>query len=87
MNNNPPAEAKTYNGFLDEISNGFNVGVKDLNTKLEDSLKALKERPSDPGLLAAYQSHLSEYTLYRSAQSNVVKVYKDVAASIITNFR
>ncbi|EHP4696095.1 type III secretion system needle filament protein MxiH, partial [Shigella flexneri] len=38
-------------------------------------------------LLAEYQSKLSEYTLYRNAQSNTVKVIKDVDAAIIQNFR
>ncbi|MGL4604468.1 MAG: type III secretion system needle filament subunit SctF, partial [Iodobacter sp.] len=43
--------------------------------------------PGDPKNLAAYQAVLSEYNLYRNAQSNVVKVYKDIDAAIIQNFR
>ncbi|MCV4698100.1 type III secretion system needle filament subunit SctF, partial [Escherichia coli] len=40
-----------------------------------------------PKFLAEYQSALAEYTLYRNAQSNVVKAYKDLDSAIIQNFR
>ncbi|VEB43059.1 type III secretion system needle complex protein PrgI [Chromobacterium violaceum] len=40
-----------------------------------------------PKLLAKYQSKLSEYNLYRNAQSNAVKAFKDIDAAIIQNFR
>ncbi|EGJ06158.1 type III secretion system needle filament subunit SctF, partial [Escherichia coli] len=43
--------------------------------------------PSDTKFLAEYQSALAEYTLYRNAQSNVVKAYKDLDSAIIQNFR
>lgn len=76
-----------WNGFLTSLSGRFDDGVVLLNAKLETALGALTEDPSDPQLLAQYQAALSEYTLYRNAQSNVVKVYKDVASAIITNFR
>ena len=33
------------------------------------------------------ESALAEYTLYRNAQSNVVKAYKDLDSAIIQNFR
>ncbi|QZN94796.1 type III secretion system needle complex protein [Symbiopectobacterium purcellii] len=77
----------TWNGFLSNKSSTFDNGVVELNSELELALKELAADPSNPELLATYQSRLSEYTLYRNAQSNVVKVYKDVGSAIITNFR
>ncbi|ANI31742.1 type III secretion system needle complex proteinPrgI [Yersinia entomophaga] len=85
---NPPIYATPpWEGFLSEKSASFDTGVTSLNEELEKALASLKGDPSDPMLLAQYQSRLSEYTLYRNAQSNVVKVYKDVGSAIITNFR
>lgn len=76
-----------WSGFIDGVSNKFDTGVYDLNGQVEKALDELSKNPSDPALLAAYQSKLSEYTLYRNAQSNVVKAYKDLDSSIIQNFR
>lgn len=76
-----------WSGFIDNISKQFNDGVYDLNKDVADALAKLASNPSDPALLASYQSKLSEYTLYRNAQSNVVKAYKDLDSSIIQNFR
>ncbi|MFU9136520.1 type III secretion system needle complex protein [Erwinia tasmaniensis] len=76
-----------WNGFLSSTSDSFDTGVTKLNEELAEALDKLKSDPSNPENLAKYQSRLSEYTLYRNAQSNVVKVYKDVASAIITNFR
>ncbi|SUX55944.1 type III secretion system needle complex protein [Chromobacterium vaccinii] len=72
--------------YIDEISTSFNNTTK-LQTAVDDSLEKLKGSPSDPTLLADYQSKLSEYNLYRNAQSNVVKAFKDIDAAIIQNFR
>ncbi len=77
----------TWNGYLSNKSSTFDNGVAQLNSELELALEKLAADPSNPELLAIYQSRLSEYTLYRNAQSNVVKVYKDVGSAIITNFR
>lgn len=79
--------SSNWDGFLSDMSGQFDSGVTNLNTELEEALSLLTKDPSNPELLAKYQSRLSEYTLYRNAQSNVVKVYKDVASAIITNFR
>ncbi|WP_263070781.1 type III secretion system needle complex protein [Enterobacter huaxiensis] len=76
-----------WNGFLSNMAKGFDDGVTELNSELQKALDDLTKDPSNPQTLANYQSRLSEYTLYRNAQSNVVKVYKDVGAAIITNFR
>ena len=62
-----------------DISKQFDQGVDDLNQQVEKAL--------DPKFLAEYQSALAEYTLYRNAQSNVVKAYKDLDSAIIQNFR
>lgn len=77
----------SYEGFIDNVSHLFDEGVLDLQEQTEDALEELSKNPSDPALLAAYQSKLSEYTLYRNAQSNIVKAYKDLDSSIIQNFR
>ena len=77
----------SWSGYLDGISNTFDTGVSDLQSQVTESLDKLSKSPSDPALLAAYQSKLSEYNLYRNAQSNTVKVYKDIGAAIIQNFR
>lgn len=76
-----------WKGYIDTISNMFDNGVNDLNGQVNYYLQELSKNPSDPALLAAYQSKLSEYTLYRNAQSNIVKAYKDLDSSIIQNFR
>lgn len=76
-----------WSGYLDGVSNQFDAGVQNLQQQVDDALTALTQKPSDPQLLAAYQSKLSEYNLYRNAQSNTVKVFKDIDAAIIQNFR
>ncbi len=76
-----------WSGFLSEKSSNFDSGMVELNNQVADTLAKLVNNPSDPQLLARYQAKLSEYTLYRQAQSNIVKSYKDVALAIISNFR
>lgn len=76
-----------WSGYLDDVSATFTIGVQDLQQQIDKSLAELSKKPSDPALLAAYQSKLSEYNLYRNAQSNTVKVFKDIDAAIIQNFR
>ncbi|OQS32692.1 EscF/YscF/HrpA family type III secretion system needle major subunit [Chromobacterium haemolyticum] len=72
---------------LSDMSKEFDTGTSKLQTELTDALKKLNGNPSNPQLLADYQSKLSEYNLYRNAQSNTVKVFKDIDAAIIQNFR
>ncbi|MFB0826493.1 type III secretion system needle complex protein [Chromobacterium violaceum] len=76
-----------WSGYLDGVSNQFDEGVQNLHGAVEQALKDLSATPSDPKLLAKYQSKLSEYNLYRNAQSNAVKAFKDIDAAIIQNFR
>lgn len=76
-----------WSGYLDDVSRTFDTGVNDLQKQIDEALDKLSKKPSDPALLAQYQSKLSEYNLYRNAQSNTVKVFKDIDAAIIQNFR
>ncbi|EDS3841737.1 type III secretion system needle complex protein [Citrobacter portucalensis] len=80
-------QVTSWSGYLDDVSKKFDTGVNDLQTQITESLDKLSKKPSDPALLAEYQSKLSEYNLYRNAQSNTVKVFKDIDAAIIQNFR
>lgn len=73
--------------YIEDISNKFDAGSADLNASLQQALEDLAKDPSNPSLLAKYQALLSEYTLYRNAQTNVVKAYKDLDSSIIQNYR
>ncbi|UTH74115.1 type III secretion system needle complex protein [Chromobacterium sp. IIBBL 290-4] len=79
-----PTANTTY--YIDTIRSSFDQ-TTGLQGKVDSALTALKNAPSDPQKLAEYQSALSEYNLYRNAQSNVVKAFKDIDAAIIQNFR
>ncbi|ONC26356.1 hypothetical protein AQ914_04555 [Burkholderia pseudomallei] len=74
-------------GYLSDLSQGFDNGVVTMQSNMNAALSALQDDPSDPAALANYQSELSEYNLYRNAQSAAVKTMKDTATSIITNYR
>lgn len=73
--------------YLDEVSAGFEVGAKGMMEQLKTAEAELKADPSDPAVLANYQSKLQQYTLFRNAQTSTVKAYKDIGAAIIQNFR
>ncbi|HGL4258934.1 MULTISPECIES: type III secretion system needle complex protein [Burkholderia] len=79
--------AATWSGFLMDISKNFDTGVQDLNDQLKAAQEALSKNPSDPTALAQYQAVMSEYNLYRNAQSASVKTMKEIAANTISNFR
>ena len=72
--------------FLSTLSGAFDSGVTQLKKKLNQAFHTVTHNASDPAALAAYQAALAEYTLYRNAQSNAVKAYKDVDANTIRNF-
>lgn len=76
-----------YNGYLTGVGRAFDAGVKDLNQQLADAQQKLVSNPSDPVALANYQMIMSEYNLYRNAQSSAVKSMKDIDSSIVSNFR
>ena len=73
--------------FIEQMSNNFDTGVASLQQKLTEALAALNGDPSNPTFLAQYQSALSSYTLYRNAQSNVVKAFRDIDQAIIANYK
>lgn len=73
--------------YLDKVSANFEAGAKSMMTQLNTAEAALEADPSDPSVLASYQSKLQQYTLFRNAQTSTVKVYKDIGAAIIQNFR
>ena len=73
--------------YLDDVSAGFEAGAKDMIEQLKKAEAELKADPSDPAVLANYQSKLQQYTLFRNAQTSTVKAYKDIGTAIIQNFR
>lgn len=73
--------------YLDKVSAGFEAGAKSMIEQLKTAEAELKADPSDPAVLANYQSKLQQYTLFRNAQTSTVKAYKDIGAAIIQNFR
>ncbi|MDZ7279363.1 type III secretion system needle filament subunit SctF [Pantoea eucrina] len=84
---NDPVRAYDWNGFLTSQSGSFDNHVSKLNTDLQAALVELQKDPSKPENLSRYQALVSEYTLYRNAQSNITKTYKDISSAIISNFR
>lgn len=87
MSDNHTKQIGNWNGFLTDGSTTFNEKVEELNKELEKALESLHADPSNPVYLSDYQALVSEYQLYRSAQSNITKTYKDVSSGIISNFR
>lgn len=73
--------------FIDNIAEGFNKGAKKMMRQLENAREELSKKPDDPSVLAEFQAKLSEYTLFRNAQSSTIKAFKDIDAAIIQNFR
>ena len=74
------------NYYLDQVSAGFEAGARSMIEELKTAEAELQADPSDPAVLANYQSKLQQYTLFRNAQTSTVKVYKDIGAAIIQNF-
>lgn len=75
------------NHFLDGLAGKFETGATGMMSELVLAEKELQKNPSDPSVLASYQSKLQTYTLFRNAQTSSVKAYKDIGAAIIQNFR
>lgn len=77
-----------HNGYhLDEVSQRFEAGAKKMMEQFQEAEIELNRDPSNPSVLANYQSKLQQYTLFRNAQTSTVKAYKDIGAAIIQNFR
>lgn len=69
--------------FLGRQAEAFENGARDLKEALNEALKNLGGNASDPGLLAAYQTAFSSYTVFRNAQTNTIKGFKDIDMAII----
>ncbi|HWT69633.1 MAG TPA: type III secretion system needle filament subunit SctF [Pseudomonas sp.] len=69
--------------FLGRQAEAFENGAKTLKEALDAALEALKLDASDPAKLAAYQTAFSSYTVFRNAQTNTVKGFKDIDMAII----
>ncbi|KAK5820694.1 hypothetical protein F5H01DRAFT_339101 [Linnemannia elongata] len=72
-------------GWTSEQHTSFDIGVNTLKSKLDEAVKALKEHPDDPALLADYQSALAEYHMYRTSQADSIKSFTDLSKDIIKN--
>lgn len=83
---NKMPEGLTDQYFLGQISSGFESGASGMMDALNAALAQLKEDPSNPSVLANYQSKLQEYTLFRSAQSGTIKAYGSIGKEIIQKF-
>ncbi|KVT54032.1 type III secretion system protein PrgI [Burkholderia ubonensis] len=75
------------NDYLYNLGHGFDTGVSGLSDQLSTALSQLQASPSDPTYLAKYQEIMSDYNLYRNAQTSSVKAMKDIDSSIVGNFR
>jgi type III secretion protein F len=69
--------------FLGRQADAFETGATKLKDILDDTLKKLGEDASNPSLLAAYQAAFSSYTVFRNAQTNTIKGFKDIDMAII----
>lgn len=87
MTNTNILRVNDNNYYLDKMSAGFEAGANSMIEQLKTAESELKADPSDPAVLANYQSKLQQYTLFRNAQTSTIKVYKDIGAAIIQNFR
>ncbi|MEG2804542.1 EscF/YscF/HrpA family type III secretion system needle major subunit [Stenotrophomonas sp.] len=79
-----PQKPGGWNGWLGQHSVKFDHGVATLKDELDKAFKALAGDgttpgdPTNPQLLANYQTALSEYTTFRSLQSNSAKSLADM---------
>jgi type III secretion protein F len=69
--------------FLGRQAQAFEDGASKLKDKLDEALKELEGNVSDPAKLAAYQTAFSSYTVFRNAQTNTIKGFKDIDMAII----
>ena len=76
------------NGLMVTTAKAFEDGGKDLFAREQVMRKELAHGgSSDPSKLAEYQALISEISILRNAQSSTVKVFKDMDATIVANFR
>lgn len=73
-----------WDGWLTVHGEKFDAGTQTLKQKLDDAFKKLAGDgttpgdPTNPQVLAEYQTAMSEYTTYRSLQSNSAKALSDM---------
>ena len=72
-----------HDDFLGRQAEAVEKGAEGLKAALDKALDELKDDASDPGKLAAYQAAFSSYTVFRNAQTNTVKGFKDIDMAII----
>lgn len=72
-----------HDDFLGRQSEAFESGATELKRILDETLKKLEGDASNPTLLAAYQTAFSSYTVFRNAQTNTIKGFKDIDMAII----
>ncbi|WLG97511.1 type III secretion system needle filament subunit SctF [Pseudomonas sp. FP198] len=72
-----------HDDFLGQQAQAFESGAVELKRILDKALEDLKGNASDPSMLAAYQAAFSSYTVFRNAQTNTVKGFKDIDMAII----
>lgn len=75
------------NGWLKSIGDSFDKGARQKNRDMETAHEKLASNTSNAAYLADYQKALSEYNLYRTAQSSSVSVIKQTDSGIIQNWR
>jgi type III secretion protein F len=73
--------------FLDQMSDGFEAGATIMAQRLSDAMTALEADATSPSKLAAFQTAMQSYQLFRNAQTSTAKTFKDIGSSIIQNFR
>lgn len=76
-----------HSDFIGQQAEAFEVGATELQKTLDLALEELAQDPSDPTLLAQYQAAFSSYNVYRNAQTNTVKTFKDIDMAIISAAR
>ncbi|MCK3838838.1 MULTISPECIES: type III secretion system needle filament subunit SctF [Pseudomonas] len=81
------AAASFHVDFLGKQAQLFETGAKDLKDKLDKALVDLHGDPSNPTLLASYQSTFSSYNIFRNAATNTVKGFKEIDTAIISAAR
>ncbi|WP_244139242.1 type III secretion system needle filament subunit SctF [Burkholderia sp. BCC1630] len=65
----------------------FDTGVGDLSNQMKQAMSMLSTSPSDPVYLAQYQEVVSEFSIYRNAQTSTVHALSDVDKTILGNYR
>lgn len=78
-----PSPIDFVDDFLGRQAAGFELGAQNLKIALDEALAKLKGDASNPTLLAEYQAAFSSYTVFRNAQTNTIKGFKDIDMPII----